>query len=196
MELLIERTEVDRAPETPGELRRTDGRTAQDDVAPNPEIGETETEGDRREIAIGTGTATENVIETGTESDGSDPTAEDAGKETAAGLLGPVQPKKLRSPSNRHGKYPEGSLRSREWPLQPGKVTTAPLVRRRPRWPKGALRSVTEGPAPSCQHRVNGMPIPSGRATSSPTTVLRQRRVERLGSEQSIRVLSMLIMRR
>ena len=120
---LIEGTGVGRAPEGPGELRRTVGRIAQDDVAPNPEIGETETEGDRRETAIGTGTATENVIEIGTESDGSDPTAEDAGRETAAGLLGPVQPKKLRSPSNRHGKYPEGSRRSSGWPWQLVRVT-------------------------------------------------------------------------
>ena len=198
MEHLIEGTGVDRVPEIPGELRRTVGRTAQDDDAPNPEIGGTGTEGDRRGTAIGTRTATENVIEIGTESDGSDPTAEDAGKETAAGLPGPAQPKKLMIPSNRHGGHPEDLPRSRGWLLRPGRVTTAPLARRQPRWRwfRGTLRSVMEEPAPSCRHQVIGMPIPSERTTSRPTTVRRQRRAERLGSEQSTRVLSMLIMRK
>ena len=129
MERLIERTGVGRDPEGPEGLRPTVGRTVQDDVDPNPEIGELGTEGDRR------GTVTETEIVIGTESGDADPRVEDVGRTTAAGLPGPAQPTKLISPSslsNRRGKYPEGSLRSREWPLRLGKVTTDPLVRRRP----------------------------------------------------------------
>ena len=139
MERLIERTGAGRDPGDPAGLRRTVGGIVREDADPNPEIGGPETGGDRRGTETGTvtetGTETVTVIEIGTRIGGADPRAEDDGRMTAAGLLGPVRPRKLSSPSspsNRRGKYPEGSLRSREWPLQPGKVTTDPLVRRQP----------------------------------------------------------------